>query len=122
MTLDHTTTIVAAYVQNNPVRREELEELIKTVHNVLKNLDKVVEGLVPAVPVDQSVFPDRLVCLEDGQSTILLTRYIKRHFDMTPEEYKQKWGLPEDYPMVAESYSKTRSKIAKKQGLGKRSE
>lgn len=122
MTLDHTAAIVAAYVQNNSVRREELEDLIRTVHNTLRNLEKAVDSLVPAVPVDQSVFPDRLICLEDGQSTILLSRYLKRHFDMTPEEYKEKWGLPEDYPMVAKSYSKTRSNIAKKQGLGKRSE
>jgi predicted transcriptional regulator len=123
MSLDYTTTIVAAYVSNNPVRMEELEKLIQSVHKTLTKLsvDVDVDKPEPAVPLDQSVFKDRLVCLEDGQSTVLLSRYLKRHYAMTPEEYKEKWGLPENYPMVAETYSKERSKIAKAQGLGKRS-
>lgn len=120
MSLDHVTTIVAAYVQNNMVRVDELEKLIQSVHKALKNMNEDVDKPSPAVPVDQSVFKDRLICLEDGQATVMLSRYLKRHHNMTPEEYREKWGLPDDYPMVAETYSKTRSKIAKAQGLGKR--
>lgn len=110
--------IAAAYVSRNDVAVEDLPRLIETLARTLAGLS---ENIQPSVPVEESVTDDYIICLEDGQKVTLLKRYLSKNFDMTPEEYIEKWGLPEDYPMVTKTYSETRSRIAKEQGLGKRS-
>ncbi len=117
--------IVAAYVSRNSVQPAELPGLISTVHQSLKTanqplatIDETVE-LKPAVPVKKSVQPDHIVCLEDGKKLKMLKRYIANTYNMIPNEYRTKWGLPSDYPMTAPNYAKTRSDLAKKIGLGK---
>lgn len=113
--------IAAAYVSRNKIERQELPGLVEEIYTTLQRISS--EGVnprpTPAVPIEDSVHFDKLICLEDGAEVTLLTRYLRRHFGMSPEEYREKWGLPEDYPMVTEKYSKTRSAIAKDQGLGK---
>ena len=122
--LEHTTEIVAAHVANNPVPVNDLPELIRQVYSTLAQVDAATapqaEKPQPAVPIKRSVTPDYLICLEDGKKLKMLKRHLKTAYDMTPEDYREKWGLPHDYPMVAPNYAAQRSSLAKKIGLGTR--
>jgi len=122
--LEMTVEIVSSYVTNNAVQSEALPDLIRTVHATLTGLSAATEAEVPrqapAVPVSKSVTPEYLVCLEDGRKLKMLKRYLRTRYEMTPEEYREKWNLPADYPMVAPNYTKLRSKHAKQIGLGKK--
>jgi len=129
-TIDHsellalTSDIVAAHVSNNAVPSTELPGLIETVFTTLSHLggepaEPEVE-LKPAVPVKRSVTDDFLICLEDGKKLKMLKRHLKTAYDMTPEDYRAKWGLAHDYPMVAPNYAKKRQELAKKIGLGRK--
>ncbi len=117
--------IVAAYVGQNTVSQSAIPELIRTVHEALAALGaggeppRPAEKAKPAVPVGRSVQHDYIVCLEDGKKLKMLKRYLRSHYDMSPEEYRRKWGLPPDYPMVAPAYAARRSDFAKQIGLGK---
>ena len=117
-----TADIVASHVQNNSVEIRDLPILIKTVHESLSGLggEAMAEKPQPAVSVRRSVTPDYIVCLEDGRQLKMLKRHLSTAYGMSPEEYREKWGLPADYPMVAPNYAKQRSSLAKKIGLGKR--
>ncbi len=121
--LELTTDLIAAYVSNNIVEPDALPDLINSVYKALEQtMQEDLEGAespVPAVPVDQSVGDDGIICLEDGQSYKSLKRHLRTQHGMTPKAYKEKWGLPADYPMVALNYSKQRSRLAKRTGLGK---
>ena len=119
--LEFTTEIVAAHAGNNTVAPEDLPRLIQDVYKTLSGLggaQPTQERPKPAVAVKKSVFPDYIVCLEDGKKLKMLKRHLKTAYDMTPEEYRERWGLPADYPMVAPNYAKHRSNLAKKIGLG----
>lgn len=121
--VDLTADIVSAYVSNNPVASSDLPALISSVHSALSSTvqnasEPVVEELKPAVPIKKSVTDDHIICLEDGKKFKSLKRHLRTHFDLTPEEYRAKWGLPVDYPMVAPGYAAARSELAKKMGLG----
>ena len=122
--LDMTAEIVSSYVSNNQVEADALPQLIRNIFETVSGLADAVEPVVetqdPAVPISKSILPDYLVCLEDGRKLKMLKRYLRSKFDMTPEEYRAKWGLPADYPMVAPNYAKLRSKHAKQIGLGKK--
>ncbi|MDB2578758.1 MucR family transcriptional regulator [Tateyamaria sp.] len=113
--------IVAAYVSNNELTADRVPELLGNISNKMKELagEPTEPVLHPPVPISESYTDDFIVCLEDGKKVTLLKRYLAKHFDLTPEQYIKKWGLPDDYPMVTMVYSKKRSKIAKEQGLGK---
>ncbi|WP_160122201.1 Ros/MucR family transcriptional regulator [Rhodovarius lipocyclicus] len=118
-----TAEIVSAHVSNNPVAMADLPGLIAQVHNALTNLGKPApepeaKKQEPAVPVKKSVTADYLICLEDGKKLKMLKRHLKTAYNMTPEQYRDKWGLPSDYPMVAEAYAQKRSDLAKQIGLG----
>ncbi|MDE2514950.1 MAG: MucR family transcriptional regulator [Rhodospirillales bacterium] len=116
-----TAQIVSAHVANNSVSVDALPGLIQDVYRTLSGVDKdpaPVERPQPAVPVKKSVFPDYIVCLEDGKQLKMLKRHLKTSYNMTPEQYRERWGLAADYPMVAPSYAKHRSSLAKKIGLG----
>lgn len=119
-----TTEIVAAHVSNNTVGVGDLPQLINQVYQSLVNIGKApvatVERPQPAVPVKKSVHPDYLVCLEDGKKLKMLKRHLKTSYNLTPEQYRDRWALPPDYPMVAPNYAKQRSKLAKDIGLGTR--
>ncbi len=117
--LEHTTKIVAAHVANNPIAAADLPRLITTVHETLATLGPEPKPK-PAVPIKQSVKPDYIVCLEDGEKMKMIKRHIKTSHNMTPEEYRQRWGLSRDYPLVAPNYAKQRSALAKKIGLGRK--
>lgn len=123
--LQLTSDIVAAHVSNNSVPSSELSGLIEQVYRTLEQVGKApepeVDKPIPAVSIKKSVNPDYLVCLEDGKKLKMLKRHLKTAYDMTPEEYRERWGLPSDYPMVAPNYAKQRSKLAKDIGLGRRS-
>jgi predicted transcriptional regulator len=114
--------IVAGYSSNHTV--SDLPALMRQVHETLVKISKGeaapahAEGLQPAVPVSKSVMPDYLICLEDGKKMKMLKRYLKTAYGMSPEDYRAKWGLPEDYPMVAPNYAEKRSHLAKAIGLG----
>jgi len=115
--------IVTAYVSNNAVTSAELPDVIKTVYSTLAQLggDNVaIPALRPAVPIKKSYNTDYIICLEDGKKLKMLKRYLRSHYGMSPEEYRAKWGLPADYPMVAPSYAAKRSAFAKEIGLGKK--
>ena len=119
-----TTEIVAAYVSNNPIPVSELPAMIKSVHSTLGGLMGASQGEVqtaqkPSVPIKRSVHPDYIVCLEDGKKLKMLKRYLRSNYNLTPEEYRAKWGLPAEYPMVAPNYAAQRSEFAKKIGLGR---
>ena len=121
--LDSVTSIVAAYVANNTVPKENLASLIADVFRSLSQLGQKtapVEELKPAVSIKRSVQPDHIVCLEDGKTFKSLKRHLMSHYNMTPQEYREKWSLPHDYPMVAPNYAQARSELAKKMGLGQR--
>lgn len=116
--------IVAAYMGQNTVSQVMIPDLICTVHQALASLSlhgspRAVEKAKPAVPVSRSIQHDYIVCLEDGKQLKMLKRYLRSHFDMSPEDYRRKWGLPADYPMVAPAYAARRSDFAKQIGLGK---
>ena len=116
-----TAGIISAYVAKNPVQSSELPELIRSVHSTLKDLSSrtgVEVGPKPAVPVKKSITDEFLVCLEDGKKFKSLKRHLRSRYNMSPEEYREKWNLPYDYPMVAPAYARQRSKLAKKMGLG----
>lgn len=119
----YATGIVSAYVRNNTLNTNELPELIRSVHAALVSLSRPAEDgpepLKPAVPVKKSIFREHIVCLEDGQKFKSLKRHLRSKYGLSPDEYRQKWGLPPDYPMVAPGYSEKRSKLAKKMGLGR---
>ncbi|MGP1354545.1 MAG: MucR family transcriptional regulator [Parasphingopyxis sp.] len=118
-----TADIVAAHVSNNSVAVSDLPLLLHNVHNALSDLTAdgaPEETPEPAVPVRSSVKPDYIVCLEDGKKLKMLKRYLRTNYDMTPDEYRQKWGLKSDYPMVAPNYAEQRRKLAKKIGLGRK--
>lgn len=118
----YATEIVAAYVRNNAVQTTELPDLIRNVHCSLVELGDPIsepERLKPAVSVKKSIQHDYLICLEDGLKFKSLKRHLRSKYDMSPDEYREKWGLPADYPMVAPGYSAQRSKLAKKMGLGR---
>lgn len=115
--------IVVSYVGRNSVPADELPELIKSVYHSLKSVDagdSSQSGVEPAVPIKKSYTRDHIICLEDGKKLKMLKRYLRTRYQMTPEEYRAKWGLPPDYPMVAPSYAERRSTFAKKIGLGKK--
>jgi len=116
--------IVTAYVGGNNLPSMQIPDVIKTVHAALSGLvsdssKPPATQQKPAVPVKRSVTPEYIVCLEDGKKLKMLKRYLRSHYNMTPEEYRSKWGLAADYPMVAPKYSEKRSEFAKKIGLGK---
>ncbi len=116
-----TAQIVAAHVANNAVSSTELGGLIQDVYRTLSGVGQAVpvnEKPMPAVPVKKSVFADHIVCLEDGKKLKMLKRHLATAYDMTPEQYRERWGLPADYPMVAPNYASHRSSLAKKIGLG----
>lgn len=115
--------IVSAYVSANQVPPSEIPALIRTVHASLQQIAgsspvTVVSAQEPAVPVKKSITPDYIVCLEDGKKFKSLKRHLRTKYSMTPDEYRTKWGLPHDYPMVAPNYAKERSNLAKRMGLG----
>ena len=123
-----TTDIVSAFTSRNSVPPSTLTVLIGQVHETLFTLaqssvqeDGTATRQKPAVSIRRSINPDYIVCLEDGRKLKMLKRYLRAAFNMTPEEYRARWGLPQDYPMVAPNYAKKRSDFAKKMGLGKRS-
>ncbi len=121
--IELTSQIVAAYVAHNPVPVAELPRLIERIHATLSEIDGAPAAepkseLKPAVPLRKSVTEDHIVCLEDGKKFKSLKRHLRTRYDMSPEEYREKWGLPADYPMVAPNYAKQRSELARKMGLG----
>lgn len=122
--LSLTANIVAAHVSKNAIPAAELPSLIKTVHASLADLDRpapaAAERPQPAVPIKKSVTPEHIVCLEDGKKLKMLKRHLKTAYNLTPEQYRERWGLPLDYPMVAPNYAKQRSRLAKEIGLGTR--
>ena len=118
-----TTDIVAAYVSNNPIPVSEVPAMIKSVHSTLGGLGGSSQGEMqtsqkPSVPIKRSVNPDYIVCLEDGKQFKSLKRHLRSSYGLTPQQYREKWGLPPDYPMVAPNYAAARSALAKKSGLG----
>jgi predicted transcriptional regulator len=122
--LGMTTGIVSSFVSNNTVPASDLPGLIRSVHDAILSLSEEdsnnTEALSPAVPISKSITPDFLICLEDGRKLKMLRRYLRSRYSMTPEEYRERWNLPADYPMVAPNYAKLRSKHAKNIGLGKK--
>ncbi len=123
--LEYATGIVAAYVGRNQILQSDLPVLIKSVYDALAGLAQpAVEAaapsaLKPAVPIKKSVTDEYIICLEDGAKLKMLKRYLRTHYDMSPDDYRAKWGLPSDYPMVAPNYAQARSEMAKRIGLGK---
>lgn len=120
-----TAKIVSAYVSNNPLGAGEVAQLINDTHAALVRVtgrlpEPEREEQRPRISVKKSVMPDYIICLEDGKKFKSLKRHLRTHYNMTPEEYREKWGLPHDYPMVAPNYARQRSDLAKKMGLGTR--
>ena len=121
--LDMTVDIVSAYVGNNNVQATDVPALISSIHAALTQISTGVAEVEPeikdpAVPVRKSITPDFLICLEDGRKFKSLKRHLRTKYNMSPEEYRAKWGLAKDYPMVAPNYAKARSELAKQMGLG----
>jgi predicted transcriptional regulator len=121
--IELTAEIVSAYVSNNSVPAGDLSALINQVHSALTRVssgqhDLPSEPLKPAIPVKKSVAPDYIICLEDGKKFKSLKRHLRTQYKMTPEQYREKWGLGPDYPMVAPNYAAARSQLAKQMGLG----
>lgn len=119
--IEMTSSIVAAYVSNNSVESADLPVIITSVHDTMMGLQ--VKGVAartqtPAVSIKKSISDDYLICLEDGEKFKSLRRHLRSKYDMSPEEYREKWGLGAEYPMVAPSYARQRSELAKKMGLG----
>jgi predicted transcriptional regulator len=123
--LEIVADIVSAYVSNNSVASGDLAALIGNVHQALLRVsggtpEEVAEAPKPAVPIKKSVTPDHIICLEDGKKFKSLKRHLRTRYSMSPQEYRAKWGLPSDYPMVAPNYAETRSALAKSMGLGRK--
>jgi predicted transcriptional regulator len=121
--IEMTTDIVSAYVGKNSVTSTDLPGLIQSIHRALTSLSEGQEVVdttpkEPAVPVKKSITPDFLICLEDGRKFKSLKRHLRTKYNLSPEDYRAKWGLPKDYPMVAPNYAKARSELAKQMGLG----
>ncbi|EGG78678.1 Putative mucR family transcriptional regulatory protein [Gluconacetobacter sp. SXCC-1] len=115
-----TVEIITAYVSENKISPDELIRLIGTVYNSLSvPTASGVKEQIPAVPIKRSVFPDYIICLEDGKKLKMLKRHLQASYGMTPEEYRRKWGLPSHYPMVAPNYTVRRSELAREIGLGR---
>ncbi|WP_031548748.1 MucR family transcriptional regulator [Parvularcula oceani] len=121
-TLHLTTDIVSAFVSNNSVPAEQLQDLLQNTFATLTGLSGTSEeqqtNQKPAVPIKKSITDDYIICLEDGKKLKMLKRYLRTQYDMSPEDYRRKWNLPADYPMVAPNYAKRRSEFAKQIGLG----
>ena len=121
-----TAEIVAAYVGKNTVQQAELPRLIADVHRALLSASGQVQQpeeaseMKPAVTIKKSVTPEYIICLEDGKKFKSLKRHLRSHYNLSPEQYREKWGLPADYPMVAPNYAEARSSLAKRMGLGQR--
>ncbi len=117
-----TADVVAAYVRNNPLATNDLSGVISTVHASLTDLNggAGAAALQPAVPIRKSVTPDFIICLEDGKKLKMLKRHLRTSYNLTPDEYRTKWQLGPDYPMVAPNYAKRRSEFAKQIGLGQK--
>ncbi len=125
--IELTAKIVSAFVSNNTVASGDLSQLISETHSALSRVTGTAplperEELKPKVAVKKSVMPDHIVCLEDGKKFKSLKRHLRTHYNLSPEEYREKWSLPPDYPMVAPNYARARSDLAKKMGLGTRRE
>jgi predicted transcriptional regulator len=119
--LELVSKLVSAYVSNNSLPPSEIPHLIETVHGALKSQDQTASSPPePAVPIKKSVTPNYVICLEDGKKLKMLKRHLRTTFDMSPDEYRQRWKLPGDYPMVAPEYAARRSELAKKIGLGRK--
>ncbi|WP_367187018.1 MucR family transcriptional regulator [Neomegalonema sp.] len=126
-TLELTAEIVAAHVANNSVPVADLPALIQSVFHTLANLgeesvvvvEEIQEELKPVVPIKKSVTPDYIICLEDGKKLKMLKRHLKTAYNMSPDDYRARWGLPADYPMVAPNYAQKRQELAKRIGLGR---
>lgn len=121
--IELTAEIVSAYVSNNTVPASEIPNLINQVHSALsrvsgKSADTLLEPLKPAISLKKSITPEYIVCLEDGKKFKSLKRHLRTQYNMTPEQYREKWGLSPDYPMVAPNYAAARSELAKQMGLG----
>jgi predicted transcriptional regulator len=121
--LELTSNIAAAHVSNNQMSVDEIPALIQKIYRTLSTVQADNEGLnerpQPAVPIKKSVLPDHIICLEDGKKLKMLKRHLQTAYGMSPEDYRERWGLPADYPMVAPNYAKERSRLAKEIGLGK---
>lgn len=118
-----TTDIVTSHLSRNPIDPNEIPRLIKDIYSTLATIgeaDPEMEKPQPAVSIRKSIHPDYIVCLEDGKKLKMLKRHLKTSYDMTPDDYRQRWGLPADYPMVAPNYAIQRRELAKKIGLGTR--
>ena len=121
--LSLTARIVSAHAAHNTVAVEALPTLIQSVYNTLTNVDTPTpeqEKLEPAVPIKKSIFPDYIICLEDGKKMKMMKRHLKTAYDMTPDQYRERWGLPRSYPMVAPNYAEKRSTLARMIGLGRK--
>jgi predicted transcriptional regulator len=121
--IELTAEIVSAYVSNNTVAATEISLLISQVHSALLRVsngqgETSGEPIKPAIAVKKSITPDYIICLEDGKKFKSLKRHLRTQYNMTPEHYREKWGLPPDYPMVAPNYAEARSQLAKQMGLG----
>jgi predicted transcriptional regulator len=121
--IELTATIVSAYVSNNSVPSAELPALIGQVHTALTRVssghgEALGDALRPAIPVKKSITSDYIICLEDGKKFKSLRRHLRTQYNLTPEQYREKWGLGSDYPMVAPNYAAARSRLAKQMGLG----
>lgn len=120
--LEYASDIVSAYVSKNPIQSAELPNLIREIHSTLTSLgseDIPTASREPAIPVKKSITDEFLICLEDGKKFKSLKRHLRSKYGLSPEQYREKWGLPYDYPMVAPSYARKRSALAKEMGLGK---
>ncbi len=123
--LELSTKIVVAYIGNNSINSSALPDVIQTVHSTLRSLKNSGENIhsansKPAVPIKKSITDDYIICLEDGKKLKMLKRYLRSRYGLSPHEYRSKWGLPADYPMVSPNYAARRSDFAKKNGLGKK--
>jgi len=121
--LSLTTDIVTSHLSRNPVNTEEISSLISDVFNTLSTVGETLEEEdkpEPAVAIRKSIHPDYIICLEDGKKLKMLKRHLKTSYNMTPDEYRERWGLPADYPMVSPNYAEQRRNLAKKIGLGTR--
>jgi len=123
--IDLTANIVSAYLSNNPTPAAEIPGLISQIHAALVRVssgrtEAPLEPAKPAVSIKRSISPDYIVCLEDGKKFKSLKRHLRTHYNLSPEEYREKWALPHDYPMVAPNYAAARSQLAKQMGLGTR--
>lgn len=124
--IELTADIVSAYLSNNSVQAGEIPSLIGEIHSALvrvsagQEIPVVMEPAKPAVPIKKSITSDFIICLEDGKKFKSLKRHLRTAYNMSPEQYREKWGLPQDYPMVAPNYAEARSQLAKQMGLGQK--